>query len=84
MGWLATWTPPLFLLPLVTLGFLLFPDGHLPSRRWRHLAWLATGAMVVLALCLAIAPAPLLRHASFGREPLRSTVPPSETYNGDR
>jgi signal transduction histidine kinase len=59
MGWLATWTPPLFLLPLVTLGFLLFPDGHLPSRRWRHLAWLATGAMVVLALCLAIAPAPL-------------------------
>jgi len=59
MAWVASWTPPLFILPLVTHSFLLFPDGHLPSRRWRALAWLATIATLVLTLFLAIAPAPL-------------------------
>jgi signal transduction histidine kinase len=44
---------------LVTLSFLLFPDGHPPSRRWRPLAWLAATATLVLTLCLAIAPVPL-------------------------
>ena len=38
---------PVSLLPFL---FLLFPDGHLPSRRWRPAAWLAGAAMVVLTV----------------------------------
>ncbi|MDP9301297.1 MAG: hypothetical protein M3P43_10460, partial [Actinomycetota bacterium] len=32
---------------LATFFFLLFPDGHLPSRRWRWMAWFA-----VLIVCV--------------------------------
>ena len=37
--WLVNWGwVPIFVL-LLTYPFLLFPDGHLPSRRWRPVAW---------------------------------------------
>ena len=37
--WLGNWTwVPIFSL-LLTYPFLLFPDGHLPSSRWRPVAW---------------------------------------------
>ena len=37
--WLGNWAwVPIFVL-LLTYPFLLFPDGHLPSRRWRPVAW---------------------------------------------
>jgi hypothetical protein len=39
------WTPALGLLG--TFLVLLFPDGRLPSRRWRPLAW-TSGAVIVL------------------------------------
>ena len=39
------WTPALGLLG--TYLILLFPDGRLPSRRWRPLVWLS-GAVIVL------------------------------------
>jgi signal transduction histidine kinase len=44
-AWFAQWTwmPAVGLIP--TFLFLLFPDGHLPSRRWRPVAWL-TGAVL--------------------------------------
>jgi hypothetical protein len=52
MAWVSFWldAPALFLLLFV---ILLFPDGHLPSRRWRPVAWLlaiaaAAGAGVAL------------------------------------
>jgi signal transduction histidine kinase len=37
-AWLGNW---LFLVPIsqVTLTLLLFPDGRLPTRRWRIVAW---------------------------------------------
>jgi hypothetical protein len=42
-GFSATLAPPLMLV-------LLFPSGHLPSRRWRIVAWLiAIGAVLVAA-----------------------------------
>jgi signal transduction histidine kinase len=42
-GW--PWTPALTLVPMV--GLVLFPDGRVPSRRWRALLW--TGWAVVVA-----------------------------------
>jgi hypothetical protein len=40
------WVPAVGLLS--TYLILLFPDGRLPSRRWRHLAWLS-GVVIILA-----------------------------------
>jgi signal transduction histidine kinase len=45
---------------LGTYLILLFPDGRLPSRRWRPVAWLS-GAVIVLASAgVALVPEPLL------------------------
>ncbi len=42
-----------------TYMFLLFPDGRLPSRRWRPLAWLSGVVIVVLCIGVGLAPGPL-------------------------
>src|SRR3712207_3431979 len=39
-----TWVPPVGLLGIYMI--LLFPDGRLPSRRWRPLAWLDRKSVV--------------------------------------
>jgi signal transduction histidine kinase len=48
VGWVlsvtAPWAVPGIYLPL-TLGLLLFPDGRLPSRRWRPVAGLSLAAV---------------------------------------
>jgi hypothetical protein len=44
---------------LGTYVFLLFPDGTLPSRRWRPLAWLSGVVIVVLCIGIGLAPGPL-------------------------
>lgn len=39
-GWLASWTWT-YTVPLIAaFAVLLFPDGHLPGRRWIPVAWL--------------------------------------------
>ncbi len=45
-GWLFGILPAVFLLPL------LFPDGHLPSSRWRPLVWLIGVFLTLLGLSL--------------------------------
>ena len=44
----------------LTLAFLLllFPDGRLPSRRWRPVVWLSVAAMVTLGVSFAFTPGP--------------------------
>ena len=54
-GWL--WVPAVGL-PGIYL-ILLFPDGRLPSKRWRSLAWLSGAVLVLLSLSIALAPGPL-------------------------
>ena len=39
-----------------TFLFLLFPDGHLPGRRWRPVALLSGTVLVTLTLCLYLSP----------------------------
>jgi hypothetical protein len=51
------WAPAVGLLG--TYLILLFPDGRLPSRRWRPLAWLS-GAVITLASAgFALSPGPM-------------------------
>ena len=38
---------------------LLFPDGRLPSRKWRHLAWFAGAVTLCLGVAFVLAPGPL-------------------------
>src|SRR5215218_5994618 len=56
----AIWIPPVGLLGIYLI--LLFPDGKLPSRRWRPLAWLSGGVMVLASLGITFAPGPLEGH----------------------
>jgi hypothetical protein len=63
----ATWIPPVGLLGIYLI--LLFPDGKLPSRRWRPLAWLSGMVMVLASLGITFAPGPLEEHPGV-RNPL--------------
>jgi hypothetical protein len=59
MAWLGSWTwaPPLGV--LVTFLFLLFPDGRLPSRRWRPVAWLGAAGTAGITVAYAFGQRPL-------------------------
>jgi signal transduction histidine kinase len=46
LGWLVGIFPVILFLPL------LFPDGHLPSRRWLPFAWLCAAVLVFLGVLL--------------------------------
>jgi two-component system NarL family sensor kinase len=55
--WLAQWIwSPRGMIPLTFL-LLLFPDGRLPSRRWRVVGWAAALALIVSTLGAAFLPA---------------------------
>ncbi|MDP8931819.1 MAG: histidine kinase [Actinomycetota bacterium] len=58
-AWVSAWTPGALFAPMALL-FLFFPDGRLPSRRWRSVAWLAAGGLVVSVVGIALAPGPLI------------------------
>jgi hypothetical protein len=55
MLWVQNWFWILFIGLLVFL-LLLFPNGRLPSTRWRWFAWLSATVTVVAAILAAIAP----------------------------
>jgi hypothetical protein len=63
----AIWIPPVGLLGIYLI--LLFPDGKLPSRRWRPLAWLSGMVMVLASLGITFSPGPLEGHPGV-RNPL--------------
>ena len=54
------WIPPVGLPGIYMI--LFFPDGRLPSRRWRPLAWLSGAVMVLASLAFTLAPGPLEGH----------------------
>jgi hypothetical protein len=51
------WVPTVGLLGIFLI--LLFPDGKLPSKRWRPLAWLSGVMILVLSITEGLAPGPL-------------------------
>jgi hypothetical protein len=64
------WVPPVGLLGIYLI--LLFPDGRLPSRRWRPFAWFAGAAIVLTSVAVTTSPEPLPGHQGvnnpFGQE----------------
>ncbi|MGH3087484.1 MAG: hypothetical protein ACRDSJ_09225, partial [Rubrobacteraceae bacterium] len=66
------WVPPVGLLGVYM--FLLFPDGRLPSRRWRPFAWFAGAVMALICVGSVFIPGPLLHRPGvrnpFGLEAL--------------
>ena len=67
---LGTWVPSIGLIG--TFLLLLFPDGHLPSPRWRPLAWLSVVVMIVLTIGLPAMPGSL---AEVSQTPFLPDVP---------
>ncbi|MGH2650351.1 MAG: hypothetical protein ACRDHK_03970, partial [Actinomycetota bacterium] len=55
-AWVSGWAWAVGIAPMVTFLFLLFPDGHLGSRRWRPVAWAAGGALFVIAVAGMLHP----------------------------
>jgi hypothetical protein len=51
------WAPTIGLFGIYLI--LLFPDGRLPSRRWRPLAWLSGAVMFLVSAGGAIEPGPV-------------------------
>ena len=54
-AWL--WVPAVGLMGIYLI--LLFPDGKLPSRRWRPLAWLSGVVIAVESVAVFVTPGPL-------------------------
>src|SRR3954447_1827146 len=59
LNWIALWAWAPGFVMLATFAILLFPDGRLVSRRWRAVAWLAVGILVLLMVPIAVASWPL-------------------------
>jgi signal transduction histidine kinase len=62
-AWFSNWTylPAILAIPWL---FLLFPDGHLPTARWRPVAWTLAIASLVAVSALALQPDPTLNNLS--------------------
>ena len=58
-AWFASWVWSVAVVVPTTFLLLLFPDGRLPSPRWRPVAWLAALGIIGLVAGLALEAGPL-------------------------
>lgn len=60
-AWFSNWTylPVIVSIPWL---FFLFPDGHLPTARWRPVAWVLGSASLAVVSALALQPDPTLNN----------------------
>jgi hypothetical protein len=58
LAWLASWlwVPDVGIYLLLAL---MFPDGRLPSARWRPLAWLIGAVVLIGTVAVALSPGPI-------------------------
>jgi hypothetical protein len=59
VAWVSDWVWTTGAIPLLSFGLLLFPDGHLPSPRWRPVAWLGAATLTMFVFGSAFQPGPL-------------------------
>ncbi|HXO67293.1 MAG TPA: GAF domain-containing sensor histidine kinase [Candidatus Dormibacteraeota bacterium] len=57
-AWLGSWIWQPGITLMVTFVLLLFPDGRLPTQRWRPVAWLSAATVAVSAVGLAVGSIP--------------------------
>jgi signal transduction histidine kinase len=56
LAWVGTWAWQAGIGPILSYLFLLFPDGRLPSPRWRPVGWAAGILIAIVAVLGAIDP----------------------------
>lgn len=64
-AWVSSWVWSLGAAPLLGIGLLLYPDGHLPGRRWWPAAALGLAGMATITASAAFRPGPLADHPEF-------------------
>ena len=76
-AWLSAWAGTVAFGVIFSFLFLLFPDGRLPSARWRPVAWSAVAALGLVMIASALKPrltdeaASRCRGCAARRQPLR-------------
>jgi len=58
-AWFSSWSWTLWIYVPTTFLLLLFPDGRLPSPRWRPVAWCAALGVISFVAGYALEPGPL-------------------------
>ena len=58
-AWFASWSWIILVYLPTSFLLLLFPDGRLPSPRWRPVAWCAVLGLIGLVMGTALGPGPL-------------------------
>jgi len=64
-AWVSSWVWSLGAAPLLGVGLLLYPDGHLPGRRWWPAAAVGLTGMATITASAALRPGPLEDHPEF-------------------
>jgi signal transduction histidine kinase len=64
-AWVSDWIWTMGVMPLGSLGLLLFPDGKVPGPRWRPLLWSGLAMVGLNFLGHAFVPGPLENHPFF-------------------
>jgi len=83
----AVWVAWIFTLllgitaPLYFLTPLLFPDGRLPSRRWRPVAWLAIVSVLGQMVTVALSDANFSNNFPRLRDPVTVVAPLGTAFN---
>ncbi len=55
-AWASSWAWAVAIVPMVTFLLLLFPDGHLLSKRWWPVAWAAGAELAIVMVAGMVTP----------------------------